>query len=138
MKLCKNHCPNTTVALPEQMKRSFYQNTSRVTQEAAISATNLNPDFYEQPFPGYEDDYQFFTRMYPVSVRPYVIPVRNTFDRMEYTGSLLFDRYPDREALLRIADEMLGDNRTDRDLLLMLMLHELMHRRERYRHNQKS
>lgn len=134
MKLCKNHCPNTTPALPEQLKRSFYQNTSRVIPGAAISATNLNPVSYEQPFPGYEDDYQYFTRMYPVSVRPYVIPVRNAFDRMEYTGSLLFDRYPDREALLRMADEILGEDHTNRDLLLMLILHELMHRRERYRH----
>ena len=135
MKLCKNHCPNTTGALPEQIKRSFYQNTARVTPDAAITATNLTPPSYEQPFPGYEDDYQYFTRMYPVSVRPYVIPVRDAFDRMEYTGSLLFDRYPDREALLRIADEILGDSNTGRDPLIMLMLHEFMHRRERYRRN---
>ena len=136
MKLCKNHCPDTTDTLPEQLKHSFYQNTARVAPDAAISATNLNPNSYEQPFPGYEDDYQYFTRMYPVSVRPYVIPVRNAFDRMEYTGSLLFDRYPDREALLRMADEILGEDTSARDLLLMLILHELMHRRERYRHAQ--
>ena len=134
MKLCKNHCPNTTDVLPEQLKRSFYQNTARFTPDAAITATNLDPLSYEQPFPDYEDDYQYFTRMYPISVRPYVIPVRGAFDRLEYTGSPLFDRYPDREALLRMADEILGEDHTNRDLLLMLMLHELMHRRERYRH----
>ena len=57
----------------------------------------------------------------------------NAFDKLEYSGSLLFDQYPDREALLRMTDELLTEGTGDRDLLLMLMLHELMHRRERYR-----
>lgn len=138
MKLCKNHCPNTDRLLPEQMKRSLYQNTARISpSDTAVSATNT-ADSYEQPFPGYEDDFLYFTRMYPVPLRRYVVPVRNAFDKLEYSGSLLFDQYPDREALLRMADELLQGEKNDRDLLLMLMMHELMHRRERYRRTRKS
>ena len=138
MKLCKNHCPNTGSVLPEQMKRSLYQNTARVaSSDAAISATNTT-DPYAQPFPGYEDDFLYFTHLYPVAVRRYVIPVRNAFDKLEYSGSLLFDQYPDREALLRITDELLQGEENDRDLLVMLMMHELMHRRERYRRTRNS
>ena len=137
MKLCKNHCPNTDRLLPEQMKRSLYQNTARVSpSEPSVNATNA-ADFYEQPFPGYEDDFQYFTHIYPVAVRRYVIPVRDAFDKLEYGGSLLFDQYPDREALLRMADELLMEDAGDRDLLVMLMLHELMHRRERYRRTRR-
>ena len=138
MKLCKNHCPNTDRLLPEQMKRSLYQNTARISpSDTAVSATNTAAS-YEQPFPGYEDDFLYFTRMYPVPLRRYVVPVRNAFDNLEYSGSLLFDQYPDREALLRMADELLQGEKNDRDLLLMLMMHELMHRRERYRRTRKS
>ena len=138
MKLCKNHCPNADRLLPEQMKRSLYQNTAHVSpSDTTINATNT-ADSYEQPFPGYEDDFQYFTRIYPLAVRRYVIPVRNAFDKLEYNGSLLFDQYPEREALLRMADELLSDDAGDRDLLVMLMLHELMHRRERYRGTRSS
>jgi len=104
--------------------------------EPAVNATNA-ADSYEQPFPGYEDDFLYFTRMYPLAVRRYVIPVRDAFDKLEYRGSLLFDQYPDREALLRMTDELLTEDAGDRDLLLMLMMHELMHRRERYRRTRK-
>lgn len=129
--------------LPEQMKRSFYQNISRVIPDdpgipdTPVTATNLPGPSYEQPFPGYEDDFLYFTRLYPVAIREYVIPVRNAFDRMEYDGSLLFDRYPDRDALFRIADDIRGNTNADRDLLVMLMLHELMRRRERYRNTRR-
>ena len=133
MKLCKNHCPNTDRLLPEQMKRSLYQNTARISpSDTSISATDT-VNAYEQPFPGYEDDFLYFTHIYPVSVRRYVVPVRSAFDKLEYNGSFLFDQYPDREALLRIADDLLSEDAGDRDLLVMLMLHELMHRRQRYR-----
>ena len=118
------------------MKRSFYQQTTRITPGEQVQASAAPTDSYEQPFPGYEDDFLYFTRLYPVAVRPYVVPVRSAFDKLEYNGSLLFDRYPDREALLRMADEIIQSDDANRDLLLMLMLHELMHRRERYRHNQ--
>jgi len=135
LKLCKNNCPNTNNVLPEQMKRSLYQNTAR-TAASPVTATNAERPSYEQTFPGYEDDFLYFTRNYPFAVRPYVIPVRDAFDKLEYSGSYLFDRYPDREQLFRMADELLKDGNADRDLLVMLMLHELMRRRERYRSRQ--
>lgn len=138
LKLCSNHYPDTASSIPEQMKRSYYHTTERVT--TAIQANNaLMPvQPYEQPFPGYEEDFQYMTRMYPFRLRDYVPMVRNTFDAMEYKGSLLYDRYPDRDALLRIATEITGDNENVKDLTVMLMLHELMLRRERYRQSQKD
>lgn len=149
MNLCKNNCPNSSDILPAQLKRSFYQNTARETAATPVKAAEADSPSYEQSFPGYEEDFLYFTRNYPVAVRPYVIPVRDAFDKLEYRGSILFDRYPDREQLLRIADDIIritgasrdtGDNPTDdgsgRDILIMLMLHELMRRRERYRHGQ--
>ena len=119
------------------MNRSFYRNTERVLPSASGPSAILPAPPYEQPFPGYEDDYLYFSRLYPMTVRKYVVPVRNAFDRMEYSGSLLFDRYPDRDALNRIADGLLDGNKTERDLLLMLMMHELMRRRERYRNTHR-
>ena len=120
------------------MKRSFYQNTARATASAPVTATQTGRPSYEQPFPGYEEDFMYFTRSYPFAVRQYVLPVRNAFDKLEYNGSFMFDRYPDHEQLLRIADDILQGNDINRDILLMLMLHELMRRRERYRHRQRS
>lgn len=136
MNLCKNHCPNTLDTLPEQMKRSFYQKAERVSP-APVTATDLVSDSYEQSFPGYEDDFLYFTGSYPTAVRAYVIPVRTALDKLEHDGSFLFDRYPDRTQLLRLTDHLLGEDDQNRDLLLMLMLHELMRRRERYRHRQR-
>ena len=133
LNLCKNHCPNTLTKIPEQMKRSIYQNTERVAPGSPITATNSATERYEQSFPGYEDDFLYFTGNYPLAVRSYVVPVRNAFDQLEYEGSFLFDRYPDREQLYRMADRFLPEGDTNRDLLLMLMLHEIMRRRERYR-----
>ncbi len=116
------------------MRRSLYQNTERIAPGNPVTATNSTSESYEQSFPGYEDDFLYFTGNYPTAVRGYVLPVRNAFDKLEYEGSFLFDRYPDREQLHRMADQFLPEGDTNRDLLLMLMLHELMRRRERYRH----
>lgn len=120
------------------MKRSFYQNTARTTATAPVTAAQTGLPSYEQPFPGYEEDFMYFTRSYPFAVRQYVLPVRDAFDKLEYNGSFMFDRYPDYEQLLRIADDILKGNDTNRDILLMLILHELMRRRERYRHRQRT
>ena len=134
MNLCKNHCPNTIDTLPEQMKKSIYQKTERFSSDPSVSATASLPPSYEQSVPGYEDDFRYFSGNYPLAVHNFVIPVRNAFDRLEYDGSFLFDRYPDRIQFRRMADSLLPEGDPNRDLVVMLMLHEFMRRRERYRH----
>lgn len=118
------------------MKRSFYRKTERVSP-SPVAASDFISDSYEQAFPGYEDDFLYFTGSYPAAVRTYVLPVRAAFDKLEYDGSILFDRYPDRVQFLRLADELLQEGDSNRDLLVMLMLHEFMRRRERYRRRQR-
>lgn len=116
------------------MKRSLYQKTERLSSDTPVTATAFLPPSYEQSFPGYEDDFLYFSGNYPPAVRDFVIPVRNAFDQLEYDGSFLFDRYPDRIQFRRMADKFLPEDDQNRDLVVMLMLHEFMRRRERYRH----
>ena len=70
LNLCKNHCPNTLDTLPEQMKRSFYQKAERVSP-APVTATDLVSDSYEQSFPGYEDDFLYFTGSLAYGANPF-------------------------------------------------------------------
>lgn len=119
--------------LPEQMMRSFYRNTERIAPGTQILSTAMRVQPYEQPFTDYEADYRYFTRLYPSEMREAIPAVHAKCNDLEYKGSLMFDRYPDKEALLLIAAQISEETGASVDGIMMMLLHEILMRRERYR-----
>jgi hypothetical protein len=128
---------------------------------------NANP--YQAPmgipmFPlyGYDNsadldrDVDYMKQLYPRSAKRIQHEVDNECDKMEYDGSMMFDEYPDREALEKITDriydrikEMDEEPQVEanslyffpprrhqnhlRDIVSLLLLGELLNRRRRHR-----
>lgn len=49
-------------------------------------------------------DLEYLQQMYPLEVRRYQRRVSEILDRMDYEGSMIYDEYPDRYGLERLAD----------------------------------
>ena len=83
--------------------------------------------------------------LYPQITRQISEFVEEVCDQMEHEGSLMFDQYPDRTALQILASGIEKDfrkkypdsySREDtllRDMIEVVLFHEIMHRRYRYR-----
>lgn len=81
-----------------------------------------------------ERDMEYFFGLYPRAVRRSQSLVEEGCDAFDYPGSPIYDRYPDREAIARIRDRILKNARdkgmeADRDLIELLLLHEILRRR---------
>ena len=65
------------------------------------------PLFYEE-----EDtvmrDLEYLQEMYPQESRKYQRIIIRLLDRFDYDGSVIYDEYPDRLAIYRIAQSMMG------------------------------
>ena len=48
-------------------------------------------------------DLEYFRQMYPADVRRYQNRVAEILDKMDYEGSVIYDEYPDRYTLERLA-----------------------------------
>lgn len=53
-------------------------------------------------------DMEYLQQMYPVQVRRYQRRVAEILDKMDYEGSMIYDEYPDRFSLERVARSMTG------------------------------
>lgn len=53
-------------------------------------------------------DMEYLQQMYPVQVRKYQRRVAEILDKMDYEGSMIYDEYPDRFSLERVAKSMTG------------------------------
>lgn len=71
---------------------------------------------YYMTYPGYvparggEDvlsDLEYLQQIYPREVRKYQQRIARILDRMDYEGSMIYDEYPDRYSLERLAGSML-------------------------------
>lgn len=51
-------------------------------------------------------DLEYLQQMYPREVRQYQVRVSEMLDRMDYDGSMIYDEYPDRFGLERLAASM--------------------------------
>lgn len=48
-------------------------------------------------------DLEYFRQLYPLQVRHYQTRIAEILDRMDYEGSVIYDEYPDRYTLERMA-----------------------------------
>lgn len=98
-------------------------------------------------------DLEYFQQLYPSGARLLQREIRKVIDIMDYEGSLIYDEYPDRFAMQKLARDILGkirlqlndemENATELELILrydniedyiyVLVLHEVWRRR----HGQK-
>lgn len=51
-------------------------------------------------------DLEYFRQMYPAEVRRYQTRVAEILDKMDYEGSVIYDEYPDRYTLERMAENI--------------------------------
>lgn len=113
------------------------------------------PQGIEVPGPNDEDteeaDLQYMKSLYPDFCKKVQVYIEEECDRLEYDGSYMYDEYPDRDTIEKIADQILGHVKKDeriikqnnddsvnnqqlgydneRDLIKLLLLNELFNRR---------
>lgn len=89
----------------------------------------------------FEDDIQYMKQLYPGMCKKILQNIEERCDRLEYEGSILFDSYPDKVTLERMAKEILAASQdesiaTTENLLALttiLLYQEILYRRARYR-----
>lgn len=79
-----------------------------------------------------ESDY--FRGLYPQEAKRLQRVAETEFDRIDKFGGPMYDEYPDREFLYQVLERMLAQAlaegiAADRDLMQVIMLHELLRRR---------
>lgn len=89
-----------------------------------------------------EKDFDSIKGLYPKGMRELLEFVEDVCDRMEYKGSMMYDEYPDKISVQRICDSFCGEKKGEQgmgenwlmeDVLRVLLLQEMYHRRCRYR-----
>ena len=83
-------------------------------------------------------EWNYFRGLYPMEAKRLQRVAEEEFDRIDQAGGPMYDEYPDREFLYRVRDLMLAralaeGMAADRDLMQVVMLHELLRRREERR-----
>lgn len=61
--------------------------------------------FYES-LKSYEQDMKYLISLYPDFINPMLRRIREVSDRYDYPGAFVYDRYPDKERILRISAEI--------------------------------
>ena len=84
------------------------------------------------------DEWNYFRGLYPLEAKRLQRVAEEEFDRIDRDGGPMYDEYPDREYLYRVLDLMLAralaeGMTADRDLMQVVMLHELLRRRQERR-----
>lgn len=99
----------------------------------------------QQQWPGEWDEkrriqaeYDYVRGLYPMNVRRWQRFVEEEFDRNDGAGSSIYDEYPDREWLYQVRNQIMrnaGEQGVieNKDVVLILMLHEMLRRRARRR-----
>lgn len=96
-----------------------------------VEAQNAMPQFDRT----YDwNQWNYFRGLYPMEAKRLQRVAEEEFDRIDRDGGSLYDEYPDREFLYRVRDLMLAKAlaegmAADRDLMQVVMLHELLRRR---------
>ncbi|MGN1206442.1 MAG: hypothetical protein ACI4SQ_05585 [Eubacterium sp.] len=87
-----------------------------------------------------EDDIQYMKQLYPGMCKQILRNIEECCDHLEYEGSILFDSYPDKVTLERMAKEILDATKEDTassenmlPLTTILLYQEILYRRARYR-----
>ncbi len=104
-----------------------------------------------EPLPGVgklwelEEDYSYLQYLYPDICQKLLDVIHEECDRLEYNGSQMFDMYPDKVSLQFMArkiEKQCRENDPDlfsddpghlSELIEILLYHEILYRRNRYR-----
>ena len=62
----------------------------------------------------FEDDIQYMKQLYPGMCKKILQNIEERCDRLEYEGSMLFDSYPDKVTLERMAKEILAASQDEK------------------------
>lgn len=96
-----------------------------------------------------ETDNTYLKYLYPRITRQISEFVEEECDKMEYEGSLMFDLFPDKTALQIMAagittefkkkypDAYPDESKLLRDMIEVVLFHEIMYRRNRYRNHKR-
>lgn len=96
-----------------------------------------------------ENDYSYLKYLYPDICNPIQELIDEECDQLEYDGSFIFDSYPDKISLQQLAHKILKkcndkspdtfsmDNKHIRELVEILLYHEILYRRNRYRNRKR-
>lgn len=96
-----------------------------------------------------ETDNTYLKYLYPKITRQISEFVEEECDKMEYEGSLMFDLFPDKTALQLMAagiteefkkkypDAYPEEGTLLRDMIEVVLFHEIMYRRNRYRNHKR-
>ncbi len=92
-------------------------------------------------------DMDYLRGLYPADAQKYLKKIRDILDYMDYEGSMIYDEYPDRWQLYRLAESIVKTLQTESengeekispqkwewvsDLVQVLLLEELLDRRQR-------
>ena len=84
------------------------------------------------------DEWNYFRGFYPLEAKRLQRVAEEEFDRIDQENGSMYDEYPDREYLYRVLDLMLAralaeGRAADRDLMQVVMLYELLRRRQERR-----
>ncbi len=124
-------------------------------------------DYYREPFylqrnpmigmhltPEESRDLEYVREMYPKAFSKIQEQVERECDRQEFAGSMMFDEYPDRLSMRRIANRIFDevkkqegnckkncihypDNQWLKDIIMVLLLNEMCRRRQKRRPNKR-
>lgn len=96
-----------------------------------------------------ENDYSYLKYLYPGICSKIQGFVEEECDQLEYDGSVMFDTYPDKISLQQLAKNIFiqcnkkdpenfpADNKHIRELIEIILYHEILFRRNRYRNRKR-
>jgi len=84
-------------------------------------------------------DREYFRQMYPQVVKRYIRVIVDVLDRLDIKESYIYDEYPDKVSLDRLAETILGlipleskvPRETQRNIIKILLYEEVVRRRKR-------
>lgn len=106
---------------------------------------SMNPAFGTEKLWELENDVSYMKYLYPEICQQMTKCIEDECDRLEYDGSFIFDDYPDKTTLQRLAHSIYhtchennpakfpADQPHIQELAEVLLYHELLFRRNRYR-----
>lgn len=80
------------------------------------------------------EDGEFLKTLYPVEIMELQLMVEDKCDELEYDGSIMFDEFPDKIRVKKVADKIAEQaDKYDRNLIDVLVINEMLRRRIRRR-----
>ena len=88
------------------------------------------------------EDMEYLQQMYPLKTKKYLSKISEVLNMMDYEGSMIYDQYPDRMQMMETVDtivKMVKEKDEDeawlRDLIMVLLCHEVLRRRHKRHRN---